>query len=739
MTELSFKHHSQFPHPAETTATPEDELIQRLEGYDPNCLEAEHLRPRQSHVVQEFTSNTARMLRGEQPQERMAIIHPTGSGKTTVYSELIRVVSGNESPHNTLVLVPNLRIFNQTAGTDNYAGEIQKRAPGISIGKYAGKSRETNGQVTVMTYQMLEGAIKNGHIKKINPKLVICDEMQHIIDGKWAESLKAITEDEGTICVGGTSTAGYSDSRDARDLFTLVLDEMSIREGIKEGILSSIRGYTYKGDSRIKARYGADEFSDQDLIEALLNSKDNYLAAAICAREVELGKKGIVACVPGYDRLHAKVMAKILSKMEVKTPNGTRKIIAAHIDGSMHPDEIDETLREYSKSGEGIDVITYVGLLSEGWDSPNTDFGVWLRPTASKVMAAQRLGRLLRKRPGKDASVHEIVYEITGSTGLSIVTHEDVLKADFMVRKNKGPNTNIVQKPKPVSGKSAEAPKLTDIGDFEINSELAKEFRTADALATSETRLSGSEELAPYQWPTLFHLSSTFGIDTQECLDIIGQSNTATKQTSFQGTTRTFYSPESYATIADRIGIPIGLPEDHTSVAEAVEHCRFVLSKAVDSDDVAKHFDKIGVPPIKYLAEDTLLTAYPQNSLDKLGDIDANSRRSWARRQHKDLTTPHIDGLTWLKSILIDPRETKNPQHKRYVALAQVCLIRAIDNAPPVTLEQDKIIAQQLEDSGAEIPEQVRAVLAAKKISLPRIIVAAMHAKKMLKNAQTSQ
>src|SRR5690606_21921594 len=87
---------------------------------------------------------------------------------------------------------------------------------------------------------------------------------------------------------------------------------------------------------------------------------------------------------------------------------GQRFIRAASVDGSMHPSEIEKVLEQY-KSGE-LDMLTYVNMLLEGWDSPESDFTVLIRPTKSKVLAEQRMGRIVRSREGKVATVHEFIY-----------------------------------------------------------------------------------------------------------------------------------------------------------------------------------------------------------------------------------------------------------------------------------------------------------------------------------------
>lgn len=52
-----------------------------------------------------------------------------------------------------------------------------------------------------------------------------------------------------------------------------------------------------------------------------------------------------------------------------------------------------------------IEAMVSVGVLAEGWDNPNCNIIVHLRPTLSKVLWGQSVGRGLRSAPGKDKCV----------------------------------------------------------------------------------------------------------------------------------------------------------------------------------------------------------------------------------------------------------------------------------------------------------------------------------------------
>ncbi len=65
-----------------------------------------------------------------------------------------------------------------------------------------------------------------------------------------------------------------------------------------------------------------------------------------------------------------------------------------------------ERMRLLAAHGNGdIEAMVSVGVLAEGWDNPNCNIIVHLRPTLSKVLWGQSVGRGLRSAPGKEKCV----------------------------------------------------------------------------------------------------------------------------------------------------------------------------------------------------------------------------------------------------------------------------------------------------------------------------------------------
>lgn len=698
----------------------ETDLLDRLINYDAAAPEAEHLRPRQSLAVTKFCEFGAQMLLGQIPTESMSVIHPTGSGKTVLATELARIVASEPTGHNVLMLVPSLQLLGQTVGRDADIGEIRSRLPELSVGEYSGVRRSTDNQITIMNYHMLKGAIKKGDLARIDPKLIILDEMHHLIDGSWSEDVQEATKD--ILTVGLTATPLYSDKRDSRTNFPVVLDQMTMRDGIREGILSGVRGFTYKGSSKIVLRNPDGKLTDEDIFQALATSKDNYLAAAICASEVAKGKRGIVSCTPGMNRLHAKVMQRILSQTPVDTPEGRRFINAAYVDGTMDKSEVARILDKYHRDKPEIDVICFVSLLLEGWNSPQTDFGVWARPTPSVVLAEQRIGRLLRRRGNKVAHIHEIIYDIEGGSDMQI-TLDDVLN---------GTGARIgysVGKPAvgPRNRSESFIPNV-DVSRLAINAELAAEIGEAP-VATHEEVIAPEQDIVPYDWPTLHVLAKKFGTSYEDTEQVLMNAGVTTTQDSTSDIRRIFYSPDSYKVLANHSGINVGIPEGYVTVADIIYYCKTSeLQRIVKIEDLEEHLASLDFQPMFCLDKDKIVKTYPEDAQNLLSLVPG---RTIPKNKHKkeQVSVPQIDIVNWLSVILVNPKTAETPLEKRHIVTAQSCLLNVLRNDKICLAEDIQRLTEEAERLRIEPSAQMKSVMATNNLDFARLLILATRAK----------
>jgi ATP-dependent helicase IRC3 len=156
---------------------------------------------------------------------------------------------------------------------------------------------------------------------------------------------------------------------------------------IDAGFLCQIRGWRIDTDlslDGVQIRHG--DFVESQLARAVNVPSRNRLLPVVY-RKLANYRRAIVFCV---DVQHAKDVCQIFQDVGIQ---------AAAVWGDMPKDERRETLSRFSK-GE-ISVLTNCNLLTEGFDEPRINSVMLARPTKSKLLYAQMVGRGTRLHPEK--------------------------------------------------------------------------------------------------------------------------------------------------------------------------------------------------------------------------------------------------------------------------------------------------------------------------------------------------
>ncbi len=133
-------------------------------------------------------------------------------------------------------------------------------------------------------------------------------------------------------------------------------------------------------------------------------------------------------------------------------------INAKAVSGETPKRELTEILAAFER-GE-VDVLCNAQLLAEGWNSPRATICMHLAPTASKRIYQQRVGRVTRRAPGKEAGlVIDFVHPAT-THDETIVTLHSLLDRDVYrggaivvgpVRRGRGRKVRVERRIVPVS------------------------------------------------------------------------------------------------------------------------------------------------------------------------------------------------------------------------------------------------------------------------------------------------
>lgn len=304
------------------------------------------------------------------------IIMPGGSGKTVVAAEIARAIG-----LRAMILAPTVKIAFQ-----DYQELMERTNLKTSI-YYAGR-KDLSGQVIVTTYQSAVNLMHSGELPE-DIDIVFYDEAHRSISRERSKLHNIL----GDIEIGLTATPAYNEDKHIWNIFDEKIYEMDLREGIELGVLSPVRGFVVETNvdlSDVNLKMGR-EFLNEAAAEKYLN----ILARNKTARDFYIdGFKGVPAIAFCVTRKHAEDFARYLRKSGVK---------AKHIHGGIAIPKREKILKRFEDGS--IDVITSRDVLLEGWDSPKVVLELNLRPTYSRVVKTQMVGRVLRVHPGKKEGI----------------------------------------------------------------------------------------------------------------------------------------------------------------------------------------------------------------------------------------------------------------------------------------------------------------------------------------------
>lgn len=318
-------------------------------------------------------------------QKAGLIVLPTGSGKTRIAAEDARTISAKcilYVAHTNEILDVAQSEFDAVFGKNN----VNRISDMRSLFKPQ--------KVNLCTIQLLKN-----HVSKIAPNIfdyIVVDEFHHAAAMSYRRLLE-LTGD--AFLLGLTATPFRGDRQDIIELCQgNVLVNAELRTGIENGILAP---YHY---------FGA--FDDIDY------SKIKHNGISYTIRDLE---RALV--IPGRDRA-------IIDKWKEKAEH---KPTIAFCCSLVHAKRVAKSFREQGISAEpylsttqweerrnlsmkletgDIKVLCVVDVLNEGADLPFVESLLFLRPTESKRIFFQQLGRGLRKYVGKS---HCVVIDFIGN------------------------------------------------------------------------------------------------------------------------------------------------------------------------------------------------------------------------------------------------------------------------------------------------------------------------------------
>ena len=316
-----------------------------------------------------------------QGARRVLIQAPTGAGKTHIACEIIRCAVAKGS--RVLFLVHRRRLVRQISERLELFGVYH----GVIM---AGESTTSYAPVQVASRDtLLSRAVRNEWVGFPPAELVVLDEAHNLkvtgSDDDLAGYESILKVYPHAVILGLTATPARSDGRGLGRFFQALECTVPVSQLIREGWLVPVQCYAPE-------RMGT-------------------------ARRSGKKVKGLAGDPVGWWKKLAEGRPTIVFTSKVDQSEAVVEafkgagIAAAHIDAHT-PDEERERVIDAVKRGR-VQVVSNVGVFTEGVDVPELSCCVLLRMAESYVLFAQAVGRVMRSHPGKE---NAILIDHSGAT-----------------------------------------------------------------------------------------------------------------------------------------------------------------------------------------------------------------------------------------------------------------------------------------------------------------------------------
>jgi ribonuclease E len=377
----------------------------------------------------------------EQPEDpnaakRFWFEHATGAGKTVAALGFVEA----SRTGGVLILTHRRNLVDQFNGELRDRGYKKRITPPL-----LGHEDSPNGPVTVETYQWF---VRNAGNISGAYAIVICDEAHTALGEKTSAAIRAWT---GPVFIGMTAT-GALIARHVTDLFPTQTSRFDLAQAARRGVISPLRcvrippGPGVRTIAKVPLRRGeVDTEFDQEMLAELLDQTPFNVAVANLYKTRFNGVPGVVYAAGVR---HAYNLAEAFRAEGLK---------AQAVSGETPKRELASILARYERGD--IDVLINAQLLAEGWNSPRATVCIHLAPTASKRIYQQRVGRVTRRHPGKEAGlVVDFVHPATKHDDPVVTLHSlldrDVYRGGAIVvgpvRRGRGRRVRVERRVLPV-------------------------------------------------------------------------------------------------------------------------------------------------------------------------------------------------------------------------------------------------------------------------------------------------
>lgn len=318
------------------------------------------LRPYQTEIVRSVHESW------KSGHKRPLVVLPTGSGKTVLAADMAQRVAGHDN--TAWFIVHRRELLKQTVDTFDMFGIPRDR---VIVG-------------------MVQTIMRKGYP---DPDLIVFDECHHLGARTWRRIVEAYPD---SYMTGLTATPARLDGKALGDVFDRLVLGPTTTELINQGYLSPYRMIV----------------ADVADLTGLEKRGADYAPESAAERLMERAVYGdVVKAYQQYGNAQAIYFCTTIKHSEA-TAEAFREagIRAEHFDGNTPSKDRDRLIEQF-RAGS-IQILCNCELIGEGFDMPACDVVGMLRPTQSLTIYLQQVGRALRPRPGKIATLIDHVGNI---------------------------------------------------------------------------------------------------------------------------------------------------------------------------------------------------------------------------------------------------------------------------------------------------------------------------------------
>jgi ribonuclease E len=383
------------------TQREDEEVNGNGNGYAEAAVEADE--DEDEDMTAEGEAEVVDLKRDPGAVRRFRFRHPTASGKTIAaggFVEAARSLGVLILTHRRLLVSQFTRDLTDEGYGDRLEPIVER-----------GKKPKSRAPITIQTYAWFARHVKS--IDRDTYQLVIADEAHTALGEKTSAAIRSFPE---PLYVGMTATEQLI-AKQVSDVFPASVDDLPLQDAARRGLIAPLRDLRVPPAAAISSVPIVGGDFEERALAAVLDHQALNQAAASLYRDRFDNTPGIVYAA-GVD--HAYNLAKEFRAAGLK---------AEAVSGRTPPVRLAETLAAYER-GE-INILINAQLLAEGWNSPRATVCMHLAPTASRRVYQQRIGRIMRLHPRKEAGI-VVDFVNKGATHTDrVVSLHSLLDADF--------------------------------------------------------------------------------------------------------------------------------------------------------------------------------------------------------------------------------------------------------------------------------------------------------------------